>query len=97
MFSSLPGWMRNFLPAKTAVNYAERFRSCAGALLGILLTGALSVTILGPTSTAIWLIAPMGASAVLLFAVPASPMAQPRRDTEAGQAAEYVASLEFFI
>ena len=77
MFSSLPGWMRNFLPAKTAVNYAERFRSCAGALLGILLTGALSVTILGPTSTAIWLIAPMGASAVLLFAVPASPMAQP--------------------
>ncbi|MEO5794667.1 MAG: HPP family protein [Rhodoferax sp.] len=46
-------------------------------MLGILLTGLLSAALLGPTATAAALIAPMGASAVLLFGVPASPLAQP--------------------
>ena len=77
MITLTPLWLRNLLPAKTSVNQAERVRSCVGAMLGILLTGALSVTVLGSASVATWLIAPMGASAVLLFAVPASPMAQP--------------------
>ena len=72
-----PLWLRNLLPAKTSVNKAERVRSCVGAMLGILLTGTLSVTVLGSASGATWLIAPIGASALLLFAVPASPMAQP--------------------
>jgi len=47
----------------------------AGALLGILaaaLAGHLGLA-LTP-----WLLAPVGASAVLVFAVPASPLAQPR-------------------
>ena len=49
-----------------------------GAFIGILLTGWLghqagSVAL----SQLPWLIAPIGASAVLVFAVPASPMAQP--------------------
>jgi len=59
------------------VNATERLRACCGALLGILLTGLISHWALGPGAALPLLIAPMGASAVLLFAVPASPLAQP--------------------
>ncbi|WP_238995532.1 HPP family protein [Sphingomonas solaris] len=51
-------------------------RACVGALCGIVLTGLLCRLTLGPGALP-FLIAPMGASAVLLFAVPASPLAQP--------------------
>jgi len=74
---ALPHWFRNLLPARAAVSHAERIRSGIGALLGILLTGLVSFQLIGSPSVALWLIAPMGASAVLLFGVPASPLAQP--------------------
>ncbi|MFC5446235.1 HPP family protein [Rhizobium halophytocola] len=66
-----------FLPDMAAVSGRERLRSGLGAGVGILLTG-----LLGSLSAAIdpslpTLVAPMGASAVLLFAVPSSPLAQP--------------------
>jgi CBS domain-containing membrane protein len=55
-------------------------RILAGALgraFGILVTGAVMRMWLGDSSGLPLLVAPMGASAVLLFAVPASPLAQP--------------------
>ncbi|MFO1253495.1 MAG: HPP family protein [Inhella sp.] len=52
----------------------ERARAALGALLGLLAT-ALITAWLAPASP--WLVAPLGASAVLVFAVPASPLAQP--------------------
>ncbi|MBC3874248.1 HPP family protein [Undibacterium sp. LX15W] len=55
----------------------ERLRASVGALLGILLTATISHQILGDTTELPFLIAPMGASAVLLFALPSSPLAQP--------------------
>lgn len=58
------------------VDARERLRVVIGALLGIGLTAVLSHAIAGSALNP-WLIAPMGASAVLVFAVPASPMAQP--------------------
>jgi CBS domain-containing membrane protein len=58
------------------VDARERVRVVGGALFGIGLT-AISSHWLAPDSLSMWLIAPMGASAVLVFAVPASPMAQP--------------------
>ena len=70
-------WLLNLYPAQTSVNRKERLRSCIGALLGIALTGWLSTQAMGLTMAAAWLMAPMGASAVLLFAQPASPLAQP--------------------
>jgi CBS domain-containing membrane protein len=70
-------WLRGFAPAPVAVNSVERIRACCGALIGVLLTGLISRLALGPDSGLPLLIAPMGASAVLLFAVPASPLAQP--------------------
>ena len=70
-------WLLSVFPKPGSVDRFERMRACTGALFGIVLTGAVSTFLLGKTPGAIWLIAPMGASAVLLFAVPASPLAQP--------------------
>lgn len=49
--------------------------SSLGAGLGISITGWISHALLGEAN--LWFIAPMGASAVLLFGVPNSPLAQP--------------------
>ncbi|USI72669.1 HPP family protein [Sphingomonas morindae] len=50
--------------------------TAGAALLGILITAAISRAALGAAAP-LWLVAPIGASAVLVFAVPASPLAQP--------------------
>jgi len=62
-------------PAPQAVNARERLRVVVGACLGLLLAGVLSQAVMGPGLP--WLVAPVGASAVLVFGVPASPLAQP--------------------
>ena len=46
-------------------------------MVGIGLAGLIAALLHGDGEATPWLVAPMGASAVLLFAVPASPMAQP--------------------
>jgi len=56
---------------------SEWLRNTAGALIGIAATGALTALVAGPSLNMPILMAPMGASAVLLFAVPASPLARP--------------------
>lgn len=70
-------WFASFAPHPIAVSWRERLRACLGALLGIAAMGASVHWLLGPAAEIPYLIAPMGASAVLLFAVPASPLAQP--------------------
>lgn len=60
-----------------AVDGIERLRAACGALIAIVLTGLATRLALGSTADLPALIAPMGASAVLLFALPASPLAQP--------------------
>lgn len=77
MSSSQLRWFQSLLPPSASVSQRERLRSSAGALLGILLTGVVSALTMNSPVTALWLMAPMGASAVLLFGVPASPLAQP--------------------
>lgn len=49
-----------------------------GAGLGIALAGLAGLAVLGSGPGQIWLVASMGASAVLVFVLPASPLAQPR-------------------
>lgn len=73
--SAVLAWLRSFLPAPLTVGRREIWLGCLGAGLGLLGTEWLSRQALG--SAVPWFIAPMGASAVLLFAVPASPLAQP--------------------
>ena len=73
----LTRWLTGFAPSRVSINQRERLRSSIGALIGIALTGGLAHWLLGSVSIVPFLIAPMGASAVLLFGVPASPLAQP--------------------
>lgn len=70
-------WLRSFLPVATVISHRERLRSTIGAFAGIALTSAVSYWCVQDAYAIPYLIAPMGASAVLLFAVPASPLAQP--------------------
>jgi CBS domain-containing membrane protein len=68
-------WLRGFWPQQDTASTTEKGRATAGALIGLMLTAALSHVVLG--ACAAFLIAPMGASAVLLFCLPASPLSQP--------------------
>ena len=72
-------WLRGFLPAPMVASRHERLRGCLGALLGLLVTGLISRVVMGGGGGAALplIVAPVGASAVLLFAAPASPLAQP--------------------
>jgi len=69
--------MRFFQPLLAGATLSGRLLACVGAVIGIALTilvcGGLPP--LGPDLPII--VAPLGASAVLVFAVPASPLAQP--------------------
>jgi CBS domain-containing membrane protein len=73
----------DFLPQAVTVNATERWRTVLGAVVGLLLIGLVSRFIdgnLGGSGSGAFplgLAAPLGASALLVFAVPASPMAQP--------------------
>lgn len=68
---------RLFVPILAGATPRERLIACFGALLGTGLTGLVCGLLLGRGPHLPLLVAPMGASAVLLFAVPASPLAQP--------------------
>ena len=68
-------WLKRLAPSPMIMNSQDYWIAPLGAFIGILGTAYLSYAILGVNNP--WLIAPMGASAVLLFAIPASPLAQP--------------------
>lgn len=58
------------------VSHTEKWLSAAGGFLGIFFVYLVSREFAGPESAA-WMVASMGASAVLLFAVPHGALAQP--------------------
>ncbi|WP_233382197.1 HPP family protein [Methylobacterium sp. C25] len=66
-----------FRPILAGATLRERLIACLGALIGIALTGLICGWFFGEGPHIPLIVAPMGASAVLLFAVPASPLAQP--------------------
>jgi CBS domain-containing membrane protein len=69
----------SLLRGKTPIRPLDALKGGGGALLGLLFAGMLGRFAVGGGD---WLhpllVAPIGASAVLVFAVPASPLAQPR-------------------
>lgn len=73
--NELMPWLRGFIPQPILAPWRERLVACTGAAVGLLLTAWFSRMAFGDANP--WFIAPMGASAVLVFAVPASPLAQP--------------------
>ena len=67
-------------PHPVVLPLSGQARAAFGALVGLMLSGVLSQVVLAwsaPGAHIAWLVAPMAASAVLLFCVPASPLAQP--------------------
>ena len=68
---------RLFVPILAGATLRDRVIACVGALASIAITGAVCGFALGNGYDVPLIVAPMGASAVLLFAVPASPLAQP--------------------
>lgn len=69
--------LQRWLPGPATTNLREQLRGAAGMLLGLFIGALLCQQLLAASQLHISLIAPMGATAVLLFALPASPLAQP--------------------
>ena len=59
------------------VTWAERFRSSCGAFMGLILVLTIAKYLGESSGIDEWLMASLGASALLVFALPGSPMAQP--------------------
>ncbi len=70
-------WFLRLLPNLVPVSFRERLRAATGAFCGLLITATIMALVVGTGPELPLLMAPIGASAVLLFAVPASPLAQP--------------------
>jgi CBS domain-containing membrane protein len=68
---------RVFVPILPGVTGRDRALACVAALVGIVVVGVQGALVHGTAWASPWIVAPIGASAVLLFAVPTSPMAQP--------------------
>lgn len=69
--------LKSLGPAVARVSGAEAIRAGLGALIGLGLTGLFLLSPQIDPELGLYLVAPFGASAVLLFAVPNSPLAQP--------------------
>lgn len=77
-FQRLRAAFAPLVPAPVTLAGRERLRIVAGAAVGIGIAALLSQWIAGATLTpGPWLVAPLGATAALVFAAPAGPMAQP--------------------
>jgi CBS domain-containing membrane protein len=68
--------LKFFAPILAGATLTDRLVACIGALAGVTLTG-LICSLVTPHIGLPMIVAPIGASAVLLFAVPSSPLAQP--------------------
>jgi CBS domain-containing membrane protein len=74
---SVQNWLVSFKPGFDPVPFNEKFRSGLAALLGILLLGLALRLLPGEAGYHLAIFASMAAAAVLLYAAPHSPMAQP--------------------
>ncbi|WP_119964824.1 HPP family protein [Simplicispira lacusdiani] len=70
-------WLRNFWPAPVGISGRERLRVALGAAMGVLLAALLARWWNHAPPGGHWMVASLGASAVLVFAMPSSPLAQP--------------------
>lgn len=77
MLNRLKASVAALAPPPATLSGWERLRVSIGALIGIFLTGLCTALLAASDNMLPVLIAPMAASAVLLFVLPASPLAQP--------------------
>lgn len=69
--------LRSLGPSTAAVPLGEALRAGIGALIALVTAAGLAITVAPDQWQGIYLIAPFGATSVLLFAAPNSPLAQP--------------------
>lgn len=77
LVARLAEWLRHFWPAPLGIDGKERLRFVVGAVIGVLLTAWLSRWWAQGNDTGPWMVASLGASAVLVFGMPSSSLAQP--------------------
>ena len=77
MVLALKNFFYGFFLSPLPVDNKELWRAFFGASLGLAVTAVFSRWLLDGSVPVTWLVAPMGASAIIVFALPASPMAQP--------------------
>lgn len=83
VFDKFPRFLRgggrvgSFALTLPGATWRDRFLACVGATFGLGVTGLICSLLLGDRQHLPLLFGPMGASALLIFAVPTSPMAQP--------------------
>lgn len=70
-------FLQALLPAQSYTSFRERARAGAGAFIALLLTGLISQFLVAHGPSQVFLVGGIGASAILLFCLPASPLAQP--------------------
>lgn len=75
--SATPNRWRFFVPKLAGGNLNDRLIACVGAGVGVFVAALAGIGVQHIWTALPFLIAPIGASAVLVFAVPASPLAQP--------------------
>ncbi len=88
-------WLNTLKPNFKVLPFRERIICGLGAFIGLALSSLMSWWLLGEINT--WYIAPMGASSVLLFAVPASPLSQPWNIVAGNSIAAFVGVTCYFI
>lgn len=76
-FSERFSRLQRFLPASQGFSAREYARSALGVLIGIAFAVLLGWLGRDAEPGLPWLVAPMGATAILVFAMPTSPLAQP--------------------
>lgn len=75
--SPLGRLVRAFGPAIAPSSPVEALRAGLGAMAGLAIAGLWALSPVVDLKTGLFLVAPFGATSVLLFAVPSSPLAQP--------------------
>ncbi|WP_269531922.1 HPP family protein [Chitinimonas sp. BJYL2] len=74
--SPLLNRLRDWLPDAATVSWPERWRAGVGGVLGILAVSLIAAS-LGDWTSSLLISAAMGASAVIVFGLPTSPLGQP--------------------
>jgi CBS domain-containing membrane protein len=74
---SVSGWFHYFGKDQAHVAWPERFRAVVGAFIGLGCTVMLGKLLGEWVGVNEWVMASLGASALLIFVLPSSPMAQP--------------------